>query len=211
MERVIKTVLRAILRPDKNGELLERQLSSGLWTRTCSGLILFGLMFSLTSIIQAFSGNVPAVPLILPLGLENYFVWQAVLFIPWLMVSWLLVSWLARMNFKIAGAKKLSWRQLSAGLALSFYPFLFWLWLPHFFTSVLYLLGMSQKEWVDLLSNPGWFQSVYISLIVIALLSGWLASCLTVTARRWTKRGYSLITGSLSYLAWVLIIFILLR
>ncbi|HQH61173.1 MAG TPA: hypothetical protein PLW38_05385, partial [Candidatus Saccharicenans sp.] len=109
------------------------------------------------------------------------------------------------------GAKKFSWRQLSAGLALGFYPFLFWLWLPHFFTSVLYLIGMSQKEWVDLLSNPGWFQTVYISLVVIALFSGWLATCLTVSGRRWVKRGTGLLVSSLSYLVWVLFIFVLLR
>jgi len=121
------------------------------------------------------------------------------------------VSWLTRVIFRLSGAKRLSLRQLSAGLALSFYPFLFWLWLSHFFTAVLYSLGMSQKEWVDLVSNPGWFQTVYLCLIIIALLSGWLATCLTLTARRWTKRGKSLLAGSLSYLAWILIIFILLR
>jgi len=82
MGRVIKTILRAIFRPDKNGQLLESQLSSGLWTRTFIGLILFGLLFSLTSIFQAFSGNVPAIPLILPFSLENYFVWQAVFVYP---------------------------------------------------------------------------------------------------------------------------------
>jgi len=211
MNRVIKTILRAVLRPDKNGQLLESELTSGLWTRAFSGLILFGLMFAFTSILQAFSGNIPAIPLILPLGLENYFVWQAVLFVPWLILSWLLVSWLAGLTLEMFGAKKFSWRQLSAGLALGLYPFLFWLWLPHFFTSALYLIGMSQKEWVDLLSNPGWFQTLYISLIVIALFSGWLSTCLTISARRWVKRGNSLLVGSLSYLVMVLFIFVLIR
>lgn len=211
MKRVVKTVLRAVFRPDKNRQLLESQLTSGLWTRAFSGLLLLGLMFGLTSIIQAFSGNIPAIPLTLPLGLENYFVWQAVLFVPWLVLSWFLVSWLAGLTLGMFGAKKFSWRQLSAGLALGFYPFLFWLWLPHFFTSVLYLIGMSQKELVDLLSNPGWFQTVYISLVVIALFSGWLATCLTVSGRRWVKRGTGLLVSSLSYLVWVLFIFVLLR
>jgi len=210
MGRVIKTILRAIFRPDKNGQLLESQLSSGLWTRTFIGLILFGLLFSLTSIFQAFSGNVPAIPLILPFSLENYFVWQAVLFIPWLVLSWLLVSWLTRVIFRLSGAKRLSLRQLSAAwLSVLSFPLL--VVAVSFFTAVLYSLGMSQKEWVDLVSNPGWFQTVYLCLIIIALLSGWLATCLTLTARRWTKRGKSLLAGSLSYLAWILIIFILLR
>jgi len=210
MGRVIKTILRAIFRPDKNGQLLESQLSSGLWTRTFIGLILFGLLFSLTSIFQAFSGNVPAIPLILPFSLENYFVWQAVLFIPWLVLSWLLVSWLTRVIFRLSGAKRLSLRQLSAAwLSVLSFPLL--VVAVSFFTAVLYSLGMSQKEWVDLVSNPGWFQTVYLCLIIIALLSGWLATCLTLTARRWTKRGNSLLAGSLSYLAWILIIFILLR
>jgi len=48
-------------------------------------------------------------------------------------------------------------------------------------------------------------------LIVIALFSGWLSTCLTISARRWVKRGNSLLVGSLSYLVMVLFIFVLIR
>ncbi|MDD8020314.1 MAG: hypothetical protein PHU81_03890 [Acidobacteriota bacterium] len=211
MGKVIKTIWLAAGQPDKNEEFFRSQLAGGLWTRTFLGLMAFGLMFSLTSILQAFSGNIPAIPLILPLGLENYFVWQAVLFIPWLVLGWLAASWLARMLLRKTGSRNLSLRQLSANLAISFYPFLFWLWLPHFFTAFFYLLGMTQEEWVDLISNPGWFQTIYIIFFIMALLSGWLASCLTLVNRHWTKRGYSLLIATGSYVLWVLIIFILLR
>ncbi|HEK86178.1 MAG TPA: hypothetical protein ENO29_07485 [Candidatus Aminicenantes bacterium] len=211
MMKLTKLILRAVFVPWKNSEFLQKELTSGLWTRSLLGLLFFGLAFSLTSIIQAATGNFPGVPIILPLGLENYFVWQAILIIPWLIVSWLLVSFLAKSELLAVGARKVSFRQLSASLALSFYPFLFWLWLPHLLTAVFYLLGMSQKEWVDLLSEPGWFQTLYLAFLILAISTGLLATTITIAGRKWVKRGLSWLTAILAFVLWSFLIFILLR
>jgi hypothetical protein len=183
MKKLMVMLFRAIFQPWKNGQWFEKQKTSGLWTRAFLGLLVLAVALALTSIVQAASGNFPAAPVFLPFSLENYFVWQAVLIIPWLAASWLLLSLLARLIFVSDRRQKapLSLRQLSAGLALSFYPFLFWLWLSHLLTAVFYSLGMSQKEWVDLMSEPGWFQFIYIFLLGLAILSGLISTVLTMT------------------------------
>jgi hypothetical protein len=211
MVKIIKLMLRAVFIPWKNADYFRSELTSGLWTRAFLGLIFFGIAFSLTSLIQAATGNFPGIPLILPLSLENYFVWQAILIIPWLAASWILVSLLFKFGLAGLGARAVSFRQLSASMAINFYPFLFWLWLPHCLTALFYLLGMSQKEWVDLLSEPGWFQSAYIIFIILAILVSFLATIITFIRIKWAKKGPSLILAVLSYISWVLFVLILLR
>jgi len=211
MVKIKKLIFSAVFIPWRNYDFFQSEMAFDLWTKSFFGLIVFCLAFALTSFIQAATGNFPAIPVVLPLRLENYFVWQAILAIPWLIVSWLAVSLLARMFFLLFRARAVSFRQLSASLALSFYPFLFWLWLPHLLTAIFYLLGMSQKEWVDLLSEPGWFQTGYIAFIVLAILTGFLATSIALIRRRWAKRGFSLITASLSFILWCLLVFLFLR
>lgn len=211
MVKIKKLMFKAVFIPWKNYDFLQSKMVPGLWTKTFLGLIFFGLAFSLTSLAQAATGNFPGIPVILPLSLENYFFWQMILVGPWLVLSWLLVSLFARVLLLSFGARAVSFRQLSASLSLSFYPFLFWLWVPHFITAILYLLGMSQKEWVDLLSEPGWFQTGYIAFIVLATLTGFLAVNITLAKRKWTKIGASLMTASLSFILWCLLVLIFLR
>ncbi|MBC7364532.1 MAG: hypothetical protein H5U07_08355 [Candidatus Aminicenantes bacterium] len=182
MKKLIVVLLRAIFKPWKNGQWFEKEKTSDLWTKAFFGLLLLAVALALTSIIQAASGNFPAAPVFLPFSLENYFVWQAVFIIPWLLASWLTLSLLLRLIF-VSGRRQrvpLNFKQLSAGLALSFYPFLFWLWLSHLLTAIFYSLGISQKEWVDLMSEPGWIQFIYIFLLFLALFSGLISSILTM-------------------------------
>jgi hypothetical protein len=186
-------------------------MASGIWTKTLLGLIVLCSLYALTSLVQAATGNFPGIPVILPLSLENYFFWQSILVIPGLIISWLVVSLFARMLLILFKARPVSFRQLSVSLALSFYPFLFWLWIPHFLTALFYLLGMSQKEWVDLLSEPGWFQTGYIGFIVLAILSGWLSINVFLVKARWAKRKHGLLVASLSYLLGCSLVLIFLR
>jgi len=186
-------------------------MTSGIWTKSFLGLIVLSSAFALTSLVQAASGNFPGIPAILPLSLQNYFFWQSILMIPWLVLSWVVVILFARTALYLFRARPVSFRQLSVSLALSFYPFLFWLWIPHLLTAVFYLLGMSQKEWVDLLSRPGWFQTFYIAFIVLAMLSGWVSISVFMVKARWAKRRHSLLIAGLSYLLGCFLVLIFLR
>ncbi|MBC7348339.1 MAG: hypothetical protein H5U05_00030 [Candidatus Aminicenantes bacterium] len=206
-----KFILKAIFQPWKHPELYEAYRTSGVGTLVFFLLAGLALAFSLTSLVQAACGHFPAVPVILPLGLENYFFWQALLLIPWVMASWLVASLAARGMLGLLAKNQVSFKTVLIWHGLSFSVFLFWLWLPHLLTAVLYLLGMSQKEWVDLLSSPGWFQTLYLVFLVLAVGSGWLALTASLVKRKWTRNLVSIMVASLSYLLWLVLVLVLLR
>lgn len=206
-----KFLIAAILKPWRHFKLYEEFRTRGVGFRTGLLLVILGLAFSLTSLVQAACGHFPAVLLILPLRLENYFVWQALLVVPWIVLSWLLVGLLARGLLGLTGSPAVSLRQTLVLLGLGFSSFLFLLWIPHLLTAVLYLLGMSQKEWVDLLSQPGWFQTLYLVLMVLAILAGWLSLNQSLGKMKKKIGLAGFLTANLSFLVWLLLLAVFLR
>lgn len=213
MKRAVIMMFRAVFLPWKNIQMLEKHKSHGLWTGALLGLLTLAAGLAITSFVQAASGNFPAAPTFLPFSLENYFFWQSLLVIPWILAGWVLISFLSVLILSGAKVRKTapSPRQLSSALAISFYPFLFWLFLSHLLTAIFYTLGMSQKEWVDLISEPGWFQSMYIFLLVMALFSGLFSSSLTLSRMVPSRRMASGLLGVVFFLLWSFMILFLLR
>lgn len=205
-----KFLITAILKPWRHSGLYDEFRTRGVGFRTGLLLVVLGLAFSLTSIAQAACGHFPAVPVILPLRLENYLVWQALLVVPWIVLSWFLVGLLARVLLGLMGSA-VSLRQVLVLLGLGFSSFLFMLWIPHLLTAVFYLLGMSQKEWVDLLSQPGWFQTLYLVLIALAILAGWLSLNLSLGKISKKRRLAGYLVANLSFLTWLLLLVVILR
>ncbi len=206
-----KFLVAAILKPWRHFELYNEFRTQGVGFRTGLLLVALGLAFSLTSIAQAACGYFPAVPVILPLRLENYFVWQALLVVPWIVLSWLLVGLLAGGLLGLMGSSSVSLRQTLVLLGLGFSSLLFLLWIPHLLTAIFYLLGMSQKEWVDLLSQPGWFQTLYLVLIVLAVLAGWLSLNLSLWRINKKRRLAGFLVANLGFLTWLLLLVVILR
>lgn len=206
-----KFLVAAILKPWRHFELYDEFRTRGVGFRTGLLLVVLGLAFSLTSLVQAACGHFPAVPVVLPLRLENYFIWQSLLVIPWLVLSWLLIVLLAKSMLGLRGSAAVSLRQLLVFMGLGFSSLLFLLWIPHLFTAVFYLLGMSQKEWVDLLSQPGWSQTVYLALIILAVLVGWLSLNLSLGKMKKKISPAVFLTANLSFIAWLLLLAIFLR
>lgn len=213
MKKLLVTIFRAVFKPWENARVLERQKTSGVWTESFLGLLTLALGLAITSLVQAASGNFPAAPVFLSLSLENYFVWQALLVVPWILTGWIVVSWLAKIILPRAKNRKttISLRQVSAGLALSFYPFLFWLLLSHALTAIFYSLGMSQKEWVDLMSEPGWFQFIYIALFFLAVICGLISSVFVLARMAPARKLLSGLLGSVIFLVWGFMVLFLLR
>lgn len=206
-----KFLITAILKPWRHSELYGEFRTQGVGFRTGLLLVVLGLAFSLTSIAQAACGHFPAVPVILPLRLENYFVWQALLVVPWIVLSWFLVGLLVKVLIGSIGSATVSLRQIMVLLGLGFSSFLFLLWIPHLLTAVFYLLGMSQKEWVDLLSQPGWFQTLYLVLIALAILAGWLSLNLSLGRISKKRRLVGYLVANLGFLTWLLLLVVILR
>lgn len=174
-------------------------------------LMLLGLGYSLTSIAQAACGNFPAVPIILPLSLENYFVWQALIIIPWIILSWLLISLMTRVILGLLSRRPVSFRQVLVLMGLGFASSLFILWMSHLLTAILCVFGMSQKKWVDLLSQPGWFQTLYLVLIVVAVLTGWAALSSSLIFSKMAGKKDTLLTAALGFWSWLGLLAIILR
>ncbi len=203
--------LIAIFMPWRHSRLYEDLRTRGIGFKTFLLLTVLGLSFSLTSIIQAACGHFPAVPVILPLRLENYFVWQALLVVPWILLTWLLLVPPVRAAAGLAGLAGLNLRQVLVWLGLGFSSCLFWLWVSHFLTAVLYLLGMSQKEWVDLLSQPGWFQTLYLVFMALAVLSGLISLNLSLAGRRKKGKGLLILVASSGFCLWLAALAVFLR
>jgi len=111
----------------------------------------------------------------------------------------------------LAGSSEIRLRQVLVWLGLGFSFSLFWLWLPHLLTAVLYLLGMSQKEWVDLMSQPGWFQTLYLVLTILALLGGFLSVNLSLTRRKQKGKAAGFLAAGVGFLFWLVGLAIFLR
>jgi len=198
-------------KPWRHPELYEEFRTLGVGFKTLLLLAVLGLGFSLTSFAQAACGHFPAVPVILPLRLENYFVWQALLVIPWIILTWLLVGLLVRGVLGLTSLSRLSLRQILTWLGLGFSSCLFWLWIPHLLTAVLYLLGMSQKDWVDLLSQPGWFQTIYLVFMWLAVLAGLFSVNLSLTRRKKKGKAILILVASSGFLLWLAALAVFLR
>jgi len=192
---------RALLKPWRQRELFLEFKERKPLRKTLLLLVFIGLALSLTSLIQAACGHFPAVPIILPFDLENYFVWQAALAIPWIIFCWLTVSVLTGLMLGVIAGRssRVRWKEMLilSGLALA--DFLFVIWLMHLLTAVFYLLGMSQKEWVDLLSEPGWFQTLYLTLLIVAFFTGWLAMNFNLVKSKYAGKAVSFLAANFGY------------
>ncbi len=204
-------MIRAVFVPWKHVELYEDYRTRGAPSRAFLTLAFMGLAFSATSLAQAASGNFPAVPVILPLSLENYFFWQTLLIIPWFILSWFFVTTTTKLMLMVLGARKTSFRQLLVFSGLSFASCLFFLWIPHLLTAVFYILGRSQKELVAGLSEPGWLQTIYLVFIALGVLNGWQSLSLSLVKKKLVKNQISILTSSFNFLVWLVLLVVLLR
>ena len=203
---------RAILIFWKHIPLYQECRNSGVEIKALLSLLILTVAFSVTSLIQAASGNFPAVPLLLPLSLENYFFWQSVLALPWMAFGLALTSSLVWLILRLLSGRNINFKQIFTLEVLSLLPAFSFLWLTHFLTAIFYALGGSQKEWVDLVSVPGWFQSVYLFLIILSFISGLLVFNLNFLGMKFTRKKSSrLVAGNLSFWLWIILIIIFVR
>ncbi|MCX8160100.1 MAG: hypothetical protein N3G18_04100 [Candidatus Saccharicenans sp.] len=211
MAGLSKFLITAILKPWSHSQLYQEFRKHGVGFKTGLLLIILSLGFGLTSITRAACGQFPAIPVVLPFRLENYLFWQALLVIPWVVLSWLLVGFLARGVLIFQRQEAVSLRQVLVLLGLGFSTFLFLFWIPHLLTAGLNLLGMSQKEWVDLLSQPGWFQTLYLALIALAVVAGWLSLNLSLGRIKKKISPTGLLVANLGFFSWLLLLAVFLR
>ncbi|HVP91807.1 MAG TPA: hypothetical protein VMS75_11395 [Terriglobales bacterium] len=126
-----------------------------------------GLLYALTSAVMALAGAVPLTTVNLPIPPENYYFWQTLFILPWTALAGAATYGVLRLA---SGKEKRGPAAVrtaaAAGVALA--ASLFVAWVPAALAALFLALGMGQQELVDILSEPGGAQLIYVGLYVLA-------------------------------------------
>jgi hypothetical protein len=152
-----------------------------------------GVLYLLTSLGLAAAGAYPLAPVFFRLPEDNYYFWQMIFILPGFLLGWLLASGLIslfgkkghRMSFEKAAG--LSGPALALPVCL--------VWVPQAVQTVLMLLGMSQDEYVEILSSPGLWQVLYLGFQIIAAAWGVFLFALAARHSQSIGRGRAGIIG----------------
>lgn len=126
-----------------------------------------GLLYALTSAVMALAGAVPLATALLPIAPENYYFWQTLFILPWTLLAGALTYGVLRLASGQAKSGPAAMRTAAAtGVALA--TSLFVAWIPAVLAALFLALGMGQQELVEILSEPGGAQVVYLGLYVLA-------------------------------------------
>ena len=158
-------------------------MAGGLWTKMKarakafrkrhpmrSAVISLGLValaYALSSAVLALAGNVPTAPVVAGIDTDNYYVWQMVFILPLVLAGWVLASGV----LLALGTKGCHRSDVLARAAKAWGGALLLAWLPSAVEAGFAGLGMGQAEWVDILSRPGSWQTLYLAVYAAAGLA----------------------------------------
>jgi hypothetical protein len=159
--------------------------------RATLALGLAGLAYALSSALLALAGSVPTAPVVGGMDIDNYYVWQIVFILPlvfavWVLTSGVLLALGTRGCHRSDVLVKAS-RAWGAPLLLA--------WVPSAVESAFAVLGMGQAEWVDILSKPGVWQTLFLAFYVAA--AAWAVARFVLAARTIHKKSWpaAILTG----------------
>ena len=134
------------------------------WGRAVLGLGLAGLAYVLSSAVLAAAGAVPTAPVIGGMDVDNYYAYQIVFALPLILGVWALSSG----GLAALGTKGRARSGVLAGAARAWRSPLLLAWAPSAVWAALAALGMEQAEWVEILSQPGLWQTLYLATYAAA-------------------------------------------
>ena len=155
--------------------------------RAAIAITSVGVLYAVTSAVLAASGAVPLAPEPFNAGADNYFFWQMVFSLPYVLAAWLVSAGVIRLFGRRGRGKKDPWRGAAACAAYGTALPLFVAWLPTAVWTAFTLMGMRQDEWVGILSPPGLWQALYLSTYILA--AAWAAVLLAIGSGRSQKIG----------------------
>jgi len=168
--------------------------------RGFQAVLLAGFLWLLTTAAVAVTGGVPMAPIFLSVRAENYHFWQMLFILPLFVLIWVFASVLVHLLGR--GTRKGgSLRRTLAIFGFSLAGPIILLWVPQTTIAVFYGLGMGQQEMVDILSEPGPGQTLFLAAHGLALI--WVYGLCSVAAavsqkvRWWKGLGLGLLSGTL--------------
>jgi hypothetical protein len=130
-------------------------------------LVGIGALYAVTSGILALAGAVPTAPVFAGLGVENYYFWQMLFVAPLVLAVWVLASGV----LLVLGKREHGRSTVLAEVSWAWGGPLFVAWIPLAVESAFMALGMGQEEWVGILSEPGFWQTLYMGFYIFAAVA----------------------------------------
>ena len=156
---------------------------------------LVALAYGLTSAVLALAGNVPTAPVLGGLDADNYYAWQIVFILPLVLAGWVLASGV----LLALGTRGCHRSDVLARAAKAWVRPLWLAWAPSAVQAGFAALGMGQAEWVDILSKPGAWQTLYLAVYAAAgLWAVWefVKAARTVHKKSWTAAAVTGLAGA---------------
>ncbi len=129
-----------------------------------------GLLYLLTSLALAAAGAAPLTSTFLGVNPDNYYVWQMIFLLPAIAAAWIAAAGIIRLLGR-TGAEGGGRERAAVCAALALSASLLIAWIPAAVEALFMVLGMGQEELVGILSPPGFWQTVYIGIHILAGLS----------------------------------------
>ena len=152
---------------------------------------LAGLAYALASAVLAVAGSVPTAPVIAGMDVDNYYAWQIFFILPLVFAVWVLASGV----LLALGTKGCHRSDILVKASRAWGGPLLLAWFPLAVEAAFAVLGMEQAEWVDMLSAPGLWQTLYLGVYAAAAL--WAVSRFVLAARTIHKKSWpsAILTG----------------
>jgi len=148
-------------------------------------VLLGGVFYALAAAGLGAAGAVPMIPVVAGAPADNYYFWQILFTVPLVISCWILSTAVLRV---LAGRRKgRAGATFKGMLALTGFALTapFWLtWAFKCATAVLMFMGMSQEEWVEALSDPGFLQTLFFGVQAVALAWSWILVSLSAALSR---------------------------
>ncbi len=142
-------------------------------------VVLTGVLYAATSFLRAAAGAVPMAPIFVRIAEYNYLLWQTLFALPALLLLWILSAGLVKILGR-RGVKAAPFETTAGLVGYALVPPLLLLWVPKAVGAGFMILGMSQAEWVEILSRPGSAQVLFLGVQVAA--AAWAFLLLSLAA-----------------------------
>ncbi|MFQ6084550.1 MAG: YIP1 family protein [Candidatus Aminicenantia bacterium] len=182
-----------------------RQLIHG-----AKALLLIGVLYTLTVIGLAIVRAEIVFPAWIAIPAEDYYFWEIFFALPVYLLGWILAAGLVQLLSKVfKGSGTFEGNLAVLGFAITIPAFV--TWIPETIGTILFLLGvMTQKEWMELASRPGfwYFFAVVYQVVALAwyIVLFWIAVAVTQKLHWWQAAIVGTLT--IAIIGFVMIIFI---
>jgi len=165
---------------------------------------LVGLAYAAGSAVLALAGNIPTAPVVAGLDADNYYALQIVFVVPLVFAVWILTSGV----LLALGTRGCHRSDVLVRASRAWGEPLLLAWAPTAIRTAFAALGMGQAEWVDILSRPGIWQTLYLAFFAAAAL--WAALRFVRAARTIHKKSWpAAVSTGLAAAALAIAIFLL--